>query len=384
MFSLNKSAPMRKSALIALVIILATLGSALKSAGEERGNNRKSSIILFKFKDTGKTDEYSYYSYIIPDSIAVELKNRTNYDVRTHSVTIPHIKGDEKAEKRQEHILYLSRKGSELSAEYTISGSFEVKDNKIHIKSQLFHVPTQKLLEIEGASDEMGVLIFSLIDTVTEKINNELVKIAKTQPAKKEQEPSEPVALTSPFLPAYRIIEGTTLYGEHGSMYLRGSWSDIYRDTDHYALGIRYGLGKSELFKDSPVFKNSAVSLSYHHFITLPGNMSSSLIVSGGVAGYSYEYPIIGNFRLTGELALGLMFSTLRTYPQRIEGSENGGPQQPKEEKHSTDPFLRLALLAGYELNPLIIYTGVSWNMILYPDEPFEYLSLIFSLGFRL
>ncbi len=375
---------MRKLAIIALVIILTSPGSAFKSIGEERSNNHKSSIILFKFKDTGKTDEYSYYSYIIPDSIAAELKNRTHYDVRTHSVTIPYIKSDEKAEKLQEHILYLSRKGSELSAEYTISGSFEVKGNKIHIKSQLFHVPSKKLLEIEGASDEIGVLIFSLIDTVTEKINSELVKIAKTQPAKKGHELSEPVAATSPFLPTYRLIKGTTLYGEHGSMYLRGSWSDIYRDTDHYAAGLRYTLGNSEFFKHSPVFKDSAVSLSYHHFITLPGNMSSSLIVSGGAAGYSYEYPLLENFRLTGELALGLMYSTLRTYQPRIEGSGNGGPQAPKEEKHSTDPFLRFALLAGYELNPLIFYTGVSWNMILYADEPFEYLSLIFSLGFRL
>lgn len=361
--------------------MIASLASTVQSTGEERGNNRKGSIVLFKFKDTGKTDEYGYYSYIIPDSIAIELKNRTGYDARTHSVTIPYIKAEEKADKRQEHILYLSRKGTELGAEYTISGSFEVKDNKIHIKSQLFHVPTQKLLEIEGASDEMGVLIFSLIDTVTEKINNELAKFAKSKGEKKEEERTEPAAALSPFLPAYRTMEGMTLYGEHGNIYLVGKWGDIYRDTDHYAAGLRYGLGNINRLKNSPFLANSAISMSYHHFIALPGNMSSSLTVSGGVLGFAYEYPILGNFRLSGEIAAGLMFSTLRVYSYT---ENNGGPQPPREEKKTQDPFFRFALSAGMELRPLILYTGVSANRIFFSDEPFDYLALFFSLGFRL
>ncbi len=372
---------MRKFAIISLVMIIASLASAIKSEGEERGNGRKDSIIIFKFKDTGKTDEYSYYSYIIPDSIAVELKNRTTYDVRTHLVTIPYLHADENAKKEQEHILYLSRKGTELAAEYTISGSFEVKDNKIHIKSQLFHVPTQKLLKIEGASNEMGVLIFTLIDTVTEKINTELTKIAKSKSEKKAEE-AQPMATTSPFLPAYRIIEGATLYGEHGNMYLRGSWSDIYNDTTHYAAGVRYGFSNLSRFKHVPFFAHSAMSLSYHHFIALPGNMSSSLTVSGGVLGFIYEYHIFEKFFFSGEIATGLMVSTIRVYAN----STNDGPtpMPAVEEKDSIDPLFRLALMAGMELHPLVFCTGVSANTIFYSDEPLDYLSLFFSLGFRL
>lgn len=373
---------MRKSAITALVIIIASLCSALESAGEERVNDRKSGIVIFKFKDTGKTEDYSYYSYIIPDSIAVELKNRTEYDARIHSVTIAYIKADEKAEKRQEHILYLSRKGSELSAEYTISGSFEVKDNKIQIKSQLFHVPTQKLVDIEDESDEIGVLIFSLIDAVTLKINNELSKIAKSKTEKNAQELTEPVAAISPFLPAYRIMEGATLYVEHGNMYLGGRWSEIYDDTTHYAAGIRYGFDNINRFKHSSLLSRSAVSLSYHHFIALPlpENMSSSLTVSGGVIGFAYEHHILENFFFSGEIATGGMFSTLRVYTN----IQSGGPQPPADERNTIDPFFRLALMAGIELNPLVFFTGVSANRIFYSDEPLDFLSLIFSLGFRL
>lgn len=371
---------MRKAAIIALAFMIASLSTAIKVRSEERGNGRKGTIILFKFKDTGKTDEYSYYSYIIPDSIAVELKNRTDYDVRTHSVTIPYIKADDKEEKRQEHILYLSRKGSELSADYTISGSFEVKDNKIHIKSQLFHVRSKTLLEIEGAGDEVGVLIFSLIDTVTEKINTELTKLAKSGTEKKVEEQQEPIVAISPFLPAYRFIEGITLYGEHGAMYLKGKWSEIYRDADHYTAGFRYGLGNINRFKSSPFLSRSAVSMSYHHFIVKPSNMSSSLIVSGGVLGFSYDYRLIGNFFLSGEISTGLMFSTLRIY----ENISQGGPQPPRDETKTVDPLFRFAIMAGYQLQPLIFSTGISANRILYSDEPLDYLSLIFSLGFRL
>ncbi len=372
---------MKRACIIAVLIILAALGAHTPGRSENRTNNSKGKIVIFQFKDTSKTDEFAYYSFIIPDSIAAELKNRTPFDVRTHAVTIPYSKADDSEKSKQEHILYLSRKGKELSADYTISGSFEVKNNKILIKSQLFHVESQKLSDIEGTSDEIGVLIFSLIDSVTEKINHELARMAKSKAGKTAPESEEPAATRSPFLPAYRAVEGMTLYGEHGSMNLKGPWSDLYRDADHYAAGIRYGLGNLESGKQSSFINHSAVSLSYHHFITLPDNMSSSLIVSGAVLGYAYEYPIIGNFHFIGEIALGLMFSTIRVYQQQ---SGNHGPQQPIDEQDSQDPLLRLALLAGYEMRPLVLYTGVAANRIFYTDEPMDYLSFIFSIGFRL
>jgi len=58
--------------------------------------------------------------------------------------------------------------------------------------------------------------------------------------------------------------------------------------------------------------------------------------------------------------------------------------QQPMDEKTSRDIFTRLQFLAGYEMKPLVFKTGFSMNRIWFSDEPMDFLSLVFSLGFRL
>ncbi|MCX7678905.1 MAG: hypothetical protein N2316_06770 [Spirochaetes bacterium] len=363
-----------------IVFVICVLLFPISIRAKENNNISKETLIVFKFKDLSKTDEFAYYSYIIPDSLAIEIKNRTNLDVRSHAVTIPYLKIDEAGEKNKDHILYLSRKGNELAAHYTISGSYEIKNNKIYIFSQLFHVESKRLIDVGSASDELGVLIFELIDSLTNKINDELEKLSKQNIAKKE-EIHHPHASTSPFLPIYRTIENLILYGEHGSMNIKESWGDIYKNANYYILGIQYELANFNYFKTIPILQNASLTASYHRFIVHAKNMSSSLIVSGFAGGLLYRYPIVDRFFVSAEISIGSMFSTLHTYPPN---NQNGGPPLPLFEIQSQDPLLRCSLMIGYRITPLVFWTGVSLNRISYIDEPLEFSTLLFGLGFQL
>jgi len=363
-----------------MLFILALLPPLASQEAGNQGSPRQNKVVVFQFKDYSTSRDYAYYSYIIPDSIAVELRRRNAFSVQTFPVTLDYISERDGEDKRRNHVLYLSGKGRELSADYTVSGMFEVRDNKINIKSQIFNVAEQRILGIEETSSELGALIFLIIDNLTAKINTE---IGKTQAAEvKKAEEAEDGTAKSPFIPVYNAMRGTVLGAEHGKLYFRGEWSDIYRDTDHYAFNVRYGLGNVNGLKNTPVLKDSALALNYHYMTALPNNMSSSLIIWGFSLGYIYEYPVMGDFKLSVEGDAGMMFTTLRLFdPFSTEG---GGPREPLEEMESTDIMTRLLFAAGYEFAPIVFRTGFSLNRIWYSDKPMDYVALVFGLGFRI
>jgi TolB-like protein len=364
--------------LLAMVLCLPVM------AQESRENGApKRKIVIFQFRDVSRTTDFAYYTYIIPDSIALELRRKDSFSVQTYPVTLDYISDTDSADKRKDHVLYLSGRGKEFSADFIISGMYEVKNNRIKIRSQFFNVRQQKIAGIEETSDELGALIFLIIDNISERINTQLGKNAVAAGKAQEERPlqAEPPA-KSPFLPVYNALRGTVLGVEHGRLYLTGSWGDIYRDTDHFGLNLQYGLGNLDSLKDTPIIRNSSLALNYHYLSSIPHNHSSSIMIRGTSLGGVYSYPVLGAFRLSAEAGIGMMFSTLRLYDPLTGPSS--GPQQPIDEKKSQDIFTRLLVSADYELKPLVFKTGFSINRIWYSDEPMDFLSLVFSLGFRI
>ena len=239
-------------------------------AQENRENGvPKRKIVIFQFRDVSKTTDFAYYTYIIPDSIALELRRKDSFSVQTYPVTLDYIGDTDSAEKRKDHVLYLSSRGKEFSADFIISGMYEVKNNRIKIRSQLFNVQQQKIAGIEESSDELGALIFLIIDNISERINSQLGRNAIALKKETEARPEhiEPPG-KSPFLPVYNALRGTVIGAEHGRLYMLGSWGDIYRDTDNFALHLQYGLGNLDSLKNTPVLRDTSLALNYHYLST--------------------------------------------------------------------------------------------------------------------
>ncbi len=386
----RKGVSMIKKSAISLILFMAVAFPLL--AQEQDAARQK--IIIFQFRDTSRTTDYGYYSYIIPDSIALELRRKETFNVHTYPVTLDYVGERDTEAKRKDHLLYLSGRSREFGADYIISGIYEVKDNRINIKSQIYGASQQKIMAVNESSEEMGALIFLIIDSLTQKINTQLggstaaiaqqgkvpeKKVEETPPETKKIDEGPPAK--SPFLAAYNVLHGAVIGAEHGKLYFAGDWGGIYQDTEHYSFHLRYGLGALGGLKNTPVIKDSSITLNYHYLASQADNMSSSLMVRGATAGYAYSLPVYGNFRVSAEGGLGLMFSTLRVYDPL---AKDDGPQSVLSEQESMDPFTRLILTADYELEPLVIRTGFSMNRIWYSDVAMDFLSLVFSLGFRI
>ncbi len=364
-------------------VVLATiLITGLGKPGVEilSAQQDKDKITIFQFRDRGTTTDYAYYSYIIADSIAVELRRRGGYPVYTHPVSLDYIDDKSTAEKTRDHVIYLSGKGEEFGARFIISGMFYVKNNKITIKSQVFDVNEKKILRLEETRSELGVFLFDIIDRLTAKINSDIAPKGRTESKIVQNEAGIPEK--SPFIPLYRAVRGTSIGANHGRMKFSGKWGNIYQDTDLLSFYLNYSLENCKSLESNGFLKQSSVGIQYHAFTSQPENYSTSIMAKALTLDYVYSYPVLGNFRFSLAGGIGLAFTNLKVYDPLAGPGE--GPSNPIDIDKSRDIVTQLTLSADYEIHPLIMRTGYTVNRIWYSDVPMDYNAFFISIGYRL
>lgn len=150
------------------IIILNCTNTAHAEAG------KSGKIIIYYFQDKSTTKKHPYYSYIIPDSIAKDLKRSGTYTIQTIPVTIPPIDMSTSDTKAESHMRMLTERGKKLSADYLITGSYILREKKIYINAQLFDIKTKKTSRLSESSTELGTILIGIIDRLTKGINTEL------------------------------------------------------------------------------------------------------------------------------------------------------------------------------------------------------------------
>ncbi|HPB81338.1 MAG TPA: hypothetical protein PK200_04790 [Spirochaetota bacterium] len=331
-------------------------------------------VVVYNFKDKSATTSYSYYSYIIPDSIAVELRKKKDVSIRTYPVTIDFV--DTKtgsAEEKRSHILYLSQKGKELSADFVVSGTYSVDNRRIHIKSQIFDVKEQKIVQIDESSNDLGALLFLIIDKITGKINSELNRF---------QEEHRERYSASPFAALYNSMRGLTFGFKFGEQKIHGEWGDIYDDPDYLGFYISYDFANIASLESSPLWGNSGLSMQYDFFSTYPENRSSYLSARSVTLSYIFYYPLAEGFRIAFSAGGGMTRTKIIVTDPLIEG---GDPFTPNlTEEVSYDPTTLLSIYADFRFNPVVINAGYAYRRIFYTDTPMNLSILFFGLGFCL
>ncbi|MBP8178943.1 MAG: hypothetical protein KAY16_06350, partial [Spirochaetes bacterium] len=86
----------------------------------------KQKIIIYYFADESSLQNYRYYSYIIPDNLAIELQNNVEYEVTVLPVTFNYISDDMPQEEKENTITILSTRAKEVNAKFVIIGSYKV------------------------------------------------------------------------------------------------------------------------------------------------------------------------------------------------------------------------------------------------------------------
>ena len=74
-----------KRAVFLLTMLVACAGAA---RGFGAADTERSKIVVYYFQNIGTTSEYGYYSYIIPDTIATDIRKVPKYDVQSIPVVM--------------------------------------------------------------------------------------------------------------------------------------------------------------------------------------------------------------------------------------------------------------------------------------------------------
>jgi TolB-like protein len=359
--------------LIILILCTSIYQAAIANASNDE-SQELNKIIIYYYEDKSETDHFRYYSYVIPDSIAADLKGTKRYQVKTFPVTIGYI--DESAPESEylAHIRILASRGKEFSSDYVIIGTYYIEKKRIFIKTQIFSVRDEKIVDISESSTELGVLLFSILDKITEKINREL---DKAYPGR------ETLIAKSPFIPLYHRIGGMSFGINFGTVQFMGDWGKLYDSTDIISVYMNYELTKITSLKNNLFLKDAEASILFDYFNNDPTKGRTSLSVWGVTLNYIYLHRLSESFLLT--LGAGFGGTKSELIVRQPDGDGPGEMFLPPQSKDiSYDPCLNLSIAARIIFDPVVINTGVSYRRIFYSNTPMMFSVIFFGFGYRI
>ncbi|HSV97489.1 MAG TPA: hypothetical protein VLM75_11235 [Spirochaetota bacterium] len=331
-------------------------------------------VILYNFQNTGKAGEYGYYSYIIPDSITTELKRSKKYEVRSFPVIFEYVEPSAPEEVRTNRIRLLADRGKEFNVDFVVTGSYYVENRTIFIKTQIFDVHEQKIMDIHETSEELGAMLLVIIDRLSEKINTELQKGVAVKAAR---------TASSPYAPFYNAFNGFSFGASTGIVNIHGPWGDIYDKTTSASLYIGYDLATSGSAKSVPVLRDMAVSLQYDYMSadTRDSNEPTRSIFTlrSFYLNGTYLYRMESFFALTAGAGAGLAISLVE-----IPGADVNGPAEILDSRRSYDPCLNLSVGARFIFSRIEFGAGLAYHRIFFADRGMDYTLIYFSFGYLL
>lgn len=333
--------------LAAIIILFLSINQAY---AEDEGLGK---VVIYNFQDKSSTTDYSFYSYVIPDSIAIDIKKTGKLSVKKFPVTFTYKTTRTGKVIQQGNVQLLAERGKELSADYIIVGSYYIRNKEIRIYPLVFNVRTNRLLEIGELKSELGNMLFIIVDKITKEINAELKKYKKKEPDIKEPE----VLANSPFLPMYNLINGFTFGLNYGNVSFYGKWKDLYEDGDLVTAYLRY---------------KEYASLDIDYFSSGSSDHTSFSVMSVS-ANAGYYYPL-SKYMQAGVMA-GIGYAT----SELTIDQENG-----QTKTSSQDPLVNFTAAMRFLYNPIEINFGFSYKQIFYTDESLTVSALFFGLGYRI
>ena len=373
---------MRYLPTILILFLLAAIPATAKVKGKDTvmagSPPERGTVLVYQFRDNSPSRSYGYYSFILPESLSNDLGQTGKFRVKTQPAVLGFMEAPEGSAEFQNHLRYLAERGREFSADYIITGSYTVARKQIRLKVQIFYVREQRIASISETSDELGALLFSVIDKITARINNELDRYAKEKEAKVKEE-QERLA-RSPYIPLYRSLEGIVFGVQYGRVKFNSEWDKIYDRTDLFSFFLLYDFNYAGHFAGSFLLKNSGVSLNLEALDTDPmKHHDSSLSIKALSVNYQFHYRFYGSFGLAAAAGGGLAKTVLIINDPM---DQSGFSYIRREE--SRDPFLNLSLSLTCLLDPILLSAGYAHKRVLYSDTPLIINEIFTGIGFKL
>lgn len=336
---------------------------------------KKIKIIIFNFNDESELPNYRYYSHIIPNSLASDLKDFEEYEIQVLPIAYPYISDEMTQEEKEKYLLELVDKGNKYNTKILVLGSYKVDDDYINIKTQIYNTFSDQLIDAVSTKEKIGALVYELIAKITKNINIELKNIIDKE--------NEKIA-SSPFIKIPNALKNIYFGYSYNYMLIKGKWEDLYFNKPMSTIFI--GFPVSKIFNsNSIILKNLYIIPSWHLFSTNnikkqinTNNVSYMDIYIPSIA-ITYQYPLISFAYIVISCEGGWAMSKI-TYPLATQN-------EPFSENllfKSNDPY------ASTEIGVLTFFYNigfkgtVSYNRIFYLGNDFYAYGINLSMLYRL
>ncbi len=351
-----------------IFILLLIFGSPLTAQVPERQK-----IIIYYFNDESATQNYRYYSYIIPDSLSSELKNKIEYEVTVLPVKFKYISSQATDEEKANIVAILTSRGKEVAANFSVIGSYKVEKNTIHIKTQICNIATGEIIDAAETQEKIGALIYEIIDKITVKINTELQRTIEVEKVK---------IAVSPYKNFYTSFKDIFISYSYNYLFFTGDWENIYNDTKMSNIFI--GIPISKLYSSNNTFINALYFAPKWKFFSAHNhdmNDTYDTYLSVYMCGISffYYYTLSPLIAITIGVEPGISYSDLY-----IVLFQEAGPFAPHVKKGSYDPFVSAEINTVFHFYSIAFTGGINYNRIFYKGNDLEAFGISFGIQYKL
>ncbi len=354
---------------LALLFTLAPLLAA--DAATTEGIRGK--VVVYNYHNTSNNINYGYYSYVIPDSISIELRKSPQYNVQSVPVAMEYVDSKAPEDVYKNHVAMLADRGKEFDADFVITGSYTIEQKNIIIKTQIFDVRDQRIKDIHETSEELGALLMVIIDQLSAKINTELQKGLAQKKLR-----------VSPFIRVHSALSGISFGLLYGIANTYDDWHSAYKKPFVTTFYLSYGLSNIRALSNIMIVRNLGLAGQYDYFgdryELRDTDQTSYIYVKGYSGNLSFSYNLASFFQVELLAGFGQAFSKV----ELISDPETGGMPTRLASRKSTDPYLNIMFGAHFLYNRLKISGAVAYKRIFFSDTPMDLTVIYFGLGYTI
>ncbi|HOP63561.1 MAG TPA: hypothetical protein PK358_03570 [Spirochaetota bacterium] len=346
---------MKMKLIVNITLTILFLATGILSA-EETPVIKKSRIAIYNFgmvkpvqeEPAGKTKvkDYSYYSFILPETISKQLQESEKITVTRNKSELTGAGKDINIINRPEYISILSATARETSSDFIVTGRYEIKEQNLNVKIYIYNAATNELQEATATGEETGLYLRNTTDTLSMDIEDKIKAIVVREIEEKV------------YYPFFYIAKPFTLMSiglNSGYIWLSGDWKDAYNNAVYYSPYITFDITE---FLD--------ITLKVDYFYTDSDGKDvetySTLSAVGGSALIGLKYQVFRHFGIYFSAGGGMVRSRIDLAPE--------GPFEATLGKEETnDPAAEAELGFKINLSAFYIKTGALYKRIFYDKE---------------
>jgi hypothetical protein len=360
-----------------LILALSTAASA---------QTRKEKVLIYNISITyeksifvderrkSADEQFEHFTFIIPRTITQNL----NASGKIEAVKLD---GELPIKDIGSDAFYdeMTKIGERHGARYILGGRATVRGRKLSLELALVNIRTRDFIAIIKDSFETGAELKTTISDISTNIEQKLgVYQNESREGRKQREQRDRRVRDrqeqigpSPFLKAYRALDGLSFGVKTGRFFIKGPFSKVYEDSTYFSPYLSYG-----------ILKWFGLTAEADYLAADNGNIiikqRSSMQLWGMSLNADFSYLFFEHFGV--RLSAGFGAST-----GKITMSNSDNPLIGiVPVKKSTDPYLNIAASFNLQFKPVEIHVGGGYKSAFFKGKPLSMITIFFGFGFHL